>query len=62
VRTVDREVALVEAAEERGAEVHGPDAVADLLQADVLLGEYVADVDPLVGLSRTLRGSRRSDT
>ncbi len=30
-----------------GAKVHGPNAVVDFFEADVLFGEDVADVDPL---------------
>jgi hypothetical protein len=36
----------VESAEQQGAEVKGPDTVVDFLQADVLLEQAVADVDP----------------
>lgn len=36
----------MEASEQNGTEVEGPDAVIDLLQTDVFLEQAVADVDP----------------
>lgn len=41
----------MEAAELQGAEVDVPQSVVDLLEADVLTGERVADVDPLAAPS-----------
>jgi hypothetical protein len=43
---VEHQVVLVESAEQDGAEVEGPDAVVDLLEADILLDDAGADVDP----------------
>lgn len=39
----DDEVSLVEASEKDGAEVDRPDAVVDLLEADVVLLERIGD-------------------
>jgi hypothetical protein len=44
--SVEGQVVLVESAEQDLAEVEGPDAVVDLLEADVLLDDAGADVDP----------------
>ncbi len=46
---MELEVVFVESAEQDGAEVEGPDAVVDLFQADVLLDDAGADVDPAFG-------------
>ena len=40
------QVVIVEPSEQDGAEVEGPDAVVDLFQANVLLDDAGADVDP----------------
>jgi len=41
----DRTLLFMEATEFDGSEVDFPEAVIDLLEADVLLGEEMADVD-----------------
>ena len=44
--SVELPVVLVESAKQDGTEVERPDAVIDLLQADILLDDAGADVDP----------------
>ncbi len=44
--SAERQVVLVEPAEQDGTEAEGPNAVVDFLKADVLIDDAGADVDP----------------